>query len=660
VRSRLLGTGAAVAVALVCAAALVLAAWVHARAAWVPYEGGVYGVTNAAIGALLVHLRPRNSIGWLLVLTGLLQGLSVGLGAYGAYGVDVAERAWPLAPWSAQLSSVLWFPSVLVPATVLVAVYPSGRPVARWWRWPIGAVAAGLTVLTLVGTFSQEAYDDIASGPAPLVIPEGWWTVAAAAVSVAAIVLGGLAIWVGTVVRLVRARPPERQQLAWLVCVVVPLLIGVFLVPTPPAGILVAALLVPGSVAVGVVRYRLLGIVISRGLVYAALTAAVVVGFLTVAAVAGAVLDRAIAPVPGAVVAALLAVTLSPARVRLQAAADRFVYGERPDPVAAVTRLGDRVAEADESELLPAVLATVTTALRAPGAYVTAPDGRLLGATDPATADVGTSGTATEPVALRMAGRDVGTLHVVRGSAGERFTADDERLLSALAPQVAVVVRALELTGFLEQERTRVLVATHAERDRIRRDLHDGLGPSLAGISLGVQAVQAAGPGSPVAPGLLDRLREEVDAAVGEVRRIIDGLRPATLDDLGLLAAIRRHAETVSASVPVRVEAGDLPPLEPDVETTAFRIAQEALTNVARHSGARSARVELRVAGGHLEVAVADDGAGFAPSDGDGARPAGVGLVSMRQRAEAVGGRLAVDSGGSGTRVVAALPLGVN
>jgi signal transduction histidine kinase len=649
----MMGTGTAVVATVLCAVALGLAAWVHARLPWVPYEGGVFGVTNAATGALLVHLRPRNAIGWLLVLTGSLQGLSVGLGAYGAYGVDGARPAWPAAPWIAQISSMLWFPSILIPATVLVAVYPSGRLAARWWRWPVAAVSGGMAVLLLVGTLSQEAYDDIASGQAPVVLPEGWWTLAAMAAGSAGIVLGGAAIWIGTVVRLVRARSPERQQLAWLVCVVVPMLIAVFFLPIPPAGILVPAVLVPGSVAVGVVRYRLLGIVVSRGLVYAALTAGVVCGFLAVAALAGAVLDRTIPPVPGAVAAALLAVALSPARTRLQAAADRFVYGERRDPVAAVTRLGDRVAEADESELLSAVLGTVTTALRTPGAFVTAPDGRLLGGTG-----AGTARAETEVMALRVAGRDVGTLHVLRRGPDEPFTAGDGRLLGALAPQVAVVVRALELAGSLEQERDRVLIATHAERDRIRRDLHDGLGPSLAGISLGVQAVLVAGPASATAPALLDRLREEVDAGVGEVRRIVDGLRPASLDELGLLAAIRRHAEALSASVPVRVDADELPLLSPDVETTAFRITQEALTNVARHSGARSALVDLRVVGGRLEIAVADDGVGLATDSDDVGRPSGIGLRSMRQRAEAVGGHLAVDSGDSGTRVVAALPLG--
>jgi signal transduction histidine kinase len=261
-------------------------------------------------------------------------------------------------------------------------------------------------------------------------------------------------------------------------------------------------------------------------------------------------------------------------------------------------------------------------------------------------------------VPLRVGGRDVGTLAVTERSPGEPFTAGDRRLLAALAPQVAAVVRALELTRSLERERDRVLTATHAERDRIRRDLHDGLGPSLAGVGLGVQAVQARlGEGAdPSTRALLARVREEVDGAVAEVRRILDGLRPAPLDDVGFVAAVQRHAEALAPSVPVRVTAGPLPPLPPDVETAAYRIAQEALTNVARHSGARSAEVGLRARDGRLEVAVVDDGAGFRAGDAD-TRPAGVGLDSMRTRARAVGGELTVTSGPGGTRVVAGLPL---
>jgi signal transduction histidine kinase len=314
--------------------------------------------------------------------------------------------------------------------------------------------------------------------------------------------------------------------------------------------------------------------------------------------------------------------------------------------MTALTELGDRVAAAGEAELLPAVLDTVAAALRAPSARVVEPG-------EPALADDG-----VVDVPLRVSGRDVGRLQVTERHPGESYTGGDLRLLAALAPQVAVVVRALQLTASLERERDRVLTATHAERDRIRSDLHDGLGPSLAGIGLGVQAVQAqlGGRADPVVGALLARLKDEVDATVGEVRRILDGLRPAPLDDVGFVTAVRRHAEALAPSVPVKVTAEDLPPIPPEVETAAFRIAQEALANVARHAGAGSAQVGLRTLEGRLEVAVTDDGTGFAP-DGD-PRPAGVGLASMRSRARAVGGELTVTSGPAGTRVVAGLPLG--
>jgi signal transduction histidine kinase len=648
VRPRPLSTGLAVAAALLCAAAVGLSAWVEAR---VPEPesstlGGVYGVACAGVGVFLVHLRPRNAIGWLLVLAGVLQGLSVGSNAYGSYGVKFAEPAWPLAAVVAQAGSMLWLPSLLLPATVLVAVYPSGRLPARWWRWPVGAVTVGLLLVIAGSSLTQAAYDDIASGPAPVALPDAWWVTATFLVAGATVLAGGVTIWVGTVIRLVRAGPPERQQLAWLVCVVLPLLVVTFGVAAPDWVFVLLALMLPGSIVIGVVRYRLLGIVVTRALVYATLTAAVVLLYLAVATVAAAALGRTLSPVPGAVAAALIAVALSPARTRLQAAADRFVYGRRRDPVAAVTELGDRVATAEEGELLPAVLGTVTAALRAPAARVTRPGEPAAG------------GGSTVDVPLQVGGRDVGTLHVAERHPGEPFTAGDRRLLAALAPQVAVVVRALELTRSLERERDRVLTATHDERDRIRRDLHDGLGPSLAGIGLAVQAVQAqlGERADPLTAGLLTRLRDEVGAAVGEVRRIIDGLRPAPLDEVGFVAAVQRHADALASSVPVRVTAEELPPLPPDVETAAYRIAQEALTNVARHSGARSAAVGVRARDGRLEVAVVDDGTGFGPPDDD-LGPEGVGLGSMRTRAQAVGGELTVTSGPDGTRVVAGLPL---
>ena len=256
---------------------------------------------------------------------------------------------------------------------------------------------------------------------------------------------------------------------------------------------------------------------------------------------------------------------------------------------------------------------------------------------------------------LQVSGRELGTLRVAARSPGEPYTDGDRRLLAALAPQVAVVVRALELAEALESERDRVVAATRAERDRLRRDLHDGLGPSLSGVSLGLQALDTALTvgDQPTATDLLTRISAEAGTAVGEVRRILDDLRPAALDDASLTAAMRRHVDAVAAGVPVELDvAAAMTPLPSNVETAAYRIAQEALTNVIRHADAGHARLAMATENDTLRLEVTDDGHGFHP-----ARAQGVGLASMRHRAETLGGTFEVTTDETGTSIVATLPL---
>ena len=557
----------------------------------------------------------------------------------------------------------------------------------RRWRWPVGGAVVSIVLLTaciplpvvppehahgwaMVPTFPERLGDVLLPNKpmyhvrffvsqgldaATPVAPQWWatWTSIGGWVFKPLLALTLLTIWVGTVVRLVRARPPRRQQLAWLVCVVMPLLPASLLAPVEFANLLVllSLLLVPLALAVGVLRYRLLGIeaVLRQGLVYGMFTAAVVAAYLLVTAVAWAALDRT-RLLPGVVAAALVAVGLAPARDRLQRAADRLVYGERRDPLRAVTLLGQRVAVLGELDLLPGALASVMAAVRAPGAAVAAPNGRILASVG-AAAD---SGGATEVLPLWFGGIRVGELRVAARRPGKAYTnADEARLLAALALQVAVVVRALELTEALEAERDRVLAATTTERDRLRADLHDGLGPSLSGVGLGLQALADTLEGADRAAStvLLDRIREEVAMAVAEIRSIIDGLRPIALDTLGLPAAIRRHAQTISAAVPVEVAETDLPVLPPQVENAAYRITTEALSNAARHAEADCVQVTLAAPDGSLQITIADDGHGV------GTATAGVGLTSMRRRAEALGGQLDMTSGPAGTTITATLPL---
>ncbi len=597
-------------------------------------------VVWTATGAVLLGLRPGNALGRLVVAVGLFQVAQQALAAYGGHGVTAGT--WPLATWAAWPAAGLWLPGLIPLFNVLPALYPDGRLAARWWRWPVAASLSGTLLLASGVILDPKGYDDIAPGPSPLAVPGA--VPALAATGVLLLLSGTLVVWAGSVVRLVRARSPERAQLAWLLCVVVPFAVAQFLSPSQVASF-VLGFLIPVAVAVGVIRHRLLGIevVLRRGLVYGALTGTVAAVYLLVTATVGDSLGRG--PLPGVVAAALVAVGLTPARDRLQSAVDRLVHGDRGDPVRAMTRLGDRVADAGEDELLSAVLATVAGALRAPAATLHSPGGA-----ETARHGATLAGPYDCVLPLRVGGRDMGTLRVPprTGEYGP-YRGSDRRLLASLAPQVAVVVRSLELAGELAVERDRVVAATRTERDRLRRDLHDGLGPSLAGISLGLQALRETRPGDP----LVDRLTAETGTAVHEVRRILDDLRPAALDENGLAGAVRGLAGAAAPGRPaVTVALGTLRPLRPEVEAAAYRIVREAVTNAQRHAGAGSVTVRLDAADGCLEVGVADDGHGMGPAGSEG-----VGLPSMRRRAEQAGGRLTVESGADGTRVRASLPL---
>ncbi|SBT93457.1 Histidine kinase-, DNA gyrase B-, and HSP90-like ATPase [Streptomyces sp. DI166] len=197
-------------------------------------------------------------------------------------------------------------------------------------------------------------------------------------------------------------------------------------------------------------------------------------------------------------------------------------------------------------------------------------------------------------------------------------------------------------------------VGVEAERARLRRELHDGLGPSLSGIGLCAQALAELldGSGTDTERALLDRIRAEVALATAEVRRLLDGLAPAALASHGLVEALRRHARSVSPATAVEIVESSLPNLPPPLEATAYRIVTEAVTNVVRHAGARHARVTLAGRRRSLLIGVADDGRGT------GRVSPGVGLTSMRQRAEAAGGRFSLRSTpGGGTEVRVRLPL---
>jgi len=252
----------------------------------------------------------------------------------------------------------------------------------------------------------------------------------------------------------------------------------------------------------------------------------------------------------------------------------------------------------------------------------------------------------------------VGTLIVGTRRGEARLNAADTRVLQAFARQAGVAIHDVGVTRELRHAREALVLAREEERRRIRRDLHDGLGPALAGISLGLEgATQRVRPAASDVGDLLDSLRAETAMCVDEVKRIVSDLRPAALDEIGLLAALHQHVELIASrtdGLHIDLQADQLPALPAAVEAAAYRIALEALTNVVRHSHAEHCWLEVRI-NGALQLSITDNGVGL---PGGGERR-GMGLTSMSVRADELGGRCTVTShDGRGTVVTATLPVG--
>ena len=235
-----------------------------------------------------------------------------------------------------------------------------------------------------------------------------------------------------------------------------------------------------------------------------------------------------------------------------------------------------------------------------------------------------------------------------------RFTDADVRVAEQFATRAAI---AVELSHRIERDSLRrVVTGQEVERRRLARELHDETGQALTSILLGLKAVEEA-PDAAAMRGAAAELRELVVATLQDVRRLAVELRPKVLDDFGLVAAVERLVETISerSGMEIHFEASLGPDRLPElVETTLYRLVQEALTNVIKHAQARSVSILLVRRAGRVTAVVEDDGVGF---DVDEVRPDGLGLPGMQERVGLLEGRLRIESSPAGTTVAAEVPL---
>jgi signal transduction histidine kinase len=633
---------AGAAVAAVAGAALAVRDPVSGLDRWFAFTSVLY-LPVVLVGAAMVGRQPRNPVAWIFLVSGCSVPMSSLLHMVGVFRPE-ARAALELG------SSLLFVTGVPLAALFGVLLFPDGRLGSRRRRALAWTYAVALALLVVYSLFSRTVLDG--SGVTNPLAPPGAWGEAVEALLVVVLLLGPL-IGLGAWALLRRARRTggdlgAGMRLAayagfgcaasFFACLAVGFSGG----DTEQISVLEnCAVVVLGAAAwVGIVRYGLFDtrVVVNRALVYGGLTVAVVAVYAAVAflvrLVAGGV-------APGAVATAVAVLAALPLRDVVQRRVNHLSYGLRDEPSAALARLGERLdAAGAPHDALAAALRTVAEALRLSYVAVEAEGGLR----------VAHGRRGPEPVRelpLPFAGETIGRLVVQ--SRHSDFGRSEEALLADLARQVAAVAHAVALTDALARSRERLVGMREEERRRLRRDLHDGLGPTLAGIALGIDTVRRGLSDGPARQRLV-ALRAEAENAVAEVRRIVYDLRPPVLDELGLEGAMREQAARLGGA---EVEVPEpLPALPAAVEVAAYRIGMEALTNAHRHAPGAPVTVTLSV-DGRLRLAVADRGAGI-PA---GFR-AGVGIASMRERAAEVGGGCTVGPfDGGGTLVLAELPL---
>lgn len=378
--------------------------------------------------------------------------------------------------------------------------------------------------------------------------------------------------------RLRRSRGEERAQIKWVVyagAITVVLWLAQGLVVfalhiAPPAlesllrlGVDGSLLALPLTAGLAVFKYRLyaIDVLINRTLVYSALSASVVTLYVLVVGALGALFQTQGNGFIVLLATGLVAVLFHPLRARLQRGVNRLLYGERAEPYAVLSRLGSRLeATLEPGAILPAIVETVPEALKLPYVALSVKQDEAF----TLTASVGTAREELVSLPLIYHHDTIGQVLLAPRAPGEPLTPTDLHLLSALARQAGVAVQAARLTTDLERltvdlqhSRERLVTTREEERRRLRRDLHDGLGPTLGALLLQVGSARVLLAHNPAAAaGLLNALESALEGVMADIRRLVYNLRPPALDDLGLAAAIRDHAARYCPQVKAANQAG--------------------------------------------------------------------------------------------------------
>ena len=635
-------------------------------------------IIYTGLGAVIIKHRPRNPIGWIFLIVSssyVLSALVAGALLYTSIlPAPLGPLLLDLATW---LGNWVWLPAQLLPLTFVFLLFPDGHLLSP--RWRIVGWAAGLGLLSLMLGLAAHPgpMADWGSQPNPFGIAgaerflERLMTVGSILLAIG--VFGSMA---AVAVRFRRSKGIERARMKWLVYAAILILIaGAFTLPYWLSGnlangpalelsIVLTNLVTLGiaiAVTIAIIGYRLydIDVLINRTLVYSVMTGVIVLIYSLVVGAAGVLFGTQDNRLLALVATGLVAVLFQPIRDHLQRGVNRLLYGQRDEPFEVLARLGQSLEQsATPDTLFLTLVETVAQALRLPYVDLQERQGNRF------VSVAATGRPVDDPISFPMnyQSEEIGRLMVGRRAPGEPFGEADERLLQNIARQAAVAVYDARLTADLQRSRQQIVTGREEERRRLRRDLHDGLGPSLASLLLEARVLRRMIRNDPeAAERLADEMQGDIRETIDDVRRVVNELRPPALDDLGLVPAIQMMADKVgrprgdgTVGTVIQIEALEvLPSLPAAVEVATYRIIQEALTNVTHHARARHACIRFRL-DRDLHIEIADDGVGF-----NGSRDEGVGLHSMRERAAELGGSLIVSRRPEGgTLVSATLPIG--
>jgi signal transduction histidine kinase len=605
-------------------------------------------VSSTVTGVTVLLAVHRHPVGLLLTAAGAFATLSV----VGASWAAVTPLAW-LSQWT------WWPPYGLI--TIALLLFPDGRSPGRGWGWlgpaiavttATATVALAIAALDHPTTLLVETAEPISARARAFIL--------VAVCGVGLTLLGTVAVVVSLFARWRRASGDTRSQLVCLLPAAAVLALALIAAPfVGDSAAVIAGVAIPAGMMLAVLRHRLynLDTIIDRTLVWLVMTLLVIVAFIaTVALIRQAVTWVSTGTYESLIATGVIAVAFEPARRRVQRGVNRLLYGERDDPYLVIARMARVLGHSPADEALAKLTTTIADSLQVPYVAVVIDEG------DDAVhlAETGRSGTPIEAFPMTVHGKPVGRLEVATRNPNGRFNRRERRLFTDLAPHAAVAVETARLIRDLRSSREHLVVAREEERRRLRRDLHDRIGPSLAGMAMQTRAARNLVAGNKRAAERIAALLRDLAACDDELRQVVDRVRPAALDN-GLEPGLRYEVNRFRGDdlTVCLVVTGDLDGLPAAIEVAAWHIVAEALTNVARHANAGSCQVTVARCSDGLSIDVVDDGVGVAGAEAPGrARRGGLGLESMRSRADELGGRCEIAAvAPTGTAVRVWLPL---